>query len=159
MMKRRTLLSTLLFGLGGMSGCLSTSQGAGSGTDGCTGEWRPTVDAEEPTLSPGVETTLHIEVTDIQGLQLRLPIHADNDPLEFPEGVSTPSPSPDRQADVSPPKWFWTDCTDVEIDVPVQVHRDSQSTKIDYTVHLVQSLDGTGESMDKGFTITVSSDK
>ena len=158
-MSRRQFLKRAATGLPIiLAGCLNTSRGTGLGTNGCTGEWRPTVDAEELTLAPGAETTLHIEVADVQGLQLRLPIHTDDDPLEFPEGVSTPSPSPDRQTDVSPPKWYWTDCTDVAIDVPVEVDQGAQPTKIDYTVHLVQSLDETGESMDKTFTISVSND-
>jgi hypothetical protein len=159
-MSRRQFLKQTATALPVVSaGCLRTSSDAGSEIDGgCTGEWTPTVDAGEPTLSPGAETILHIEVADIRGLQLRLPIHTDDDPLQFPEGVATPSPPPDRQADVSPPKWYWTDCTAVEIDVPLHVSPDAQPTTIEYTVHLVQSLDGSGESIDETFTITVSNE-
>ena len=142
-----------------VTGCLATTPETGANSANCRGEWNPTVDADEPTLSAGTETTLHIEVRQVQGMQLRLPIHADDDPLIFPVGVSTPIPSPDRQADVSPPKWYWNECTAVDVGVPVRVRMDAQPTDIEYTIHLIQSLDGTGASTDRTFTITVVDDE
>jgi hypothetical protein len=117
------------------------------------GDWEPTVDADEPTLSPGEDTTIYVETRHIHGLQLLLPIHTENNDLEF--GDMSPSPPPDRQADVSPPEWYWTDCTDVEVEVPVRVHQDASPATIDYTVHLIQSLDGSGGTQDRQYTITI----
>lgn len=136
------------------SGCLSTAQGGRSGGgDGCKGDWNPTVDADEPHLSPGQDTTLHVAISNVMGLALLIPIHDDEDGLEF--GDETISPPPDRQADTSPPQWFWEECTGVTVEVPVRVNQDAKPASISYTVHLVQSLDGSGESTDREYTITI----
>jgi hypothetical protein len=137
------------------AGCVRAAPETGSGPDGCTGEWNPSVDADEPVLSPGEEAVLHVEVTDVTGLRLLLPIYDDADGLEFGDGVSSPSPPPDRSADASPPIWYWTDCTDVEVGVPLRARRDARPAEIDYVVHLVQSRDGDGESTDRRYTITI----
>lgn len=139
-----------------LAGCLTSSQSDSGPGNGCTGEWAPTVDADEPTLSPGEDTTLRVAVTGVHGLQLRLPIHDDEDPLEF--GDESITPAPDRTADMSPPIWNWEDCSDVTVTVPVQALPGAEPAEIGYTVHLVQSLDGSGESLDRGYSITVNGD-
>ena len=156
-MNRRRLITGTISTVPILAGCLSTVQdGSSGGDDGCTGDWNPTVDADEPRLSPGEDATLRVAVTNIMGLALLIPIHDDDDGLEF--GDETIVPPPDRHADSSPPQWFWEECTDVEVEVPIRVQQDAHQARIQYTAHIVQSLDGSGESTDREYTITITND-
>lgn len=136
------------------AGCL-----AGSAPDdeweGCTGEWSPGVEADEPTLATGEEATVRIAVENTTGLWLQIPIHDDN--LEINVGEASVSPPPDRSLDTYPPKWQWSECTNVEVVVPVRAAEDSSPDEYGYTVRVSKAVAGRGgDSVEREFTITIS---
>lgn len=77
-MNRRTLLTGTISSLPIVAtGCLSVGN-SDDEWEGCTGEWSPGVEADEPTLAPGDETTVHVAVENATGLQLQVPLHDDD---------------------------------------------------------------------------------
>jgi hypothetical protein len=138
------------------TGCL-TDNASDDEWEGCTGEWSPGVEADEPTLAAGEEATVRIVVENVTGLSLQIPIH--NDDLEINVGEASVSPPPDRSLDTYPPKWQWSECTNVEVVVPVRVAEDSPPGENGYTVQVSEAVqDGDGDSMEREFTIIVSID-
>lgn len=77
------------------------------------------------------------------------------DPPNIKIGELSVSPPPDRRTDMSPPKWYWTECTDAEVTIPVHVRQDAHPVKFDYIVEIGQSYDGSGESKTRQYTIHI----
>lgn len=100
MIRRQLLKSTVTAVPVLLTGCLATTQGGSSGNEGGTVELDSSVNADEPTLSPGEKTSLQIDATDVLLLQVLLPYQNDEDGIEF--GDTSVSPQPDRHLDVFP---------------------------------------------------------
>lgn len=134
-----------------MVGCLTS----GDNEADCTDPWTPSVEADEPTLSPGDETTIQIEAKNVSGFYLT-EVPPDEADLEIDVARASVSPTPDQTADSYPPQWYWSECTNVEVVIPVRVAEEAEPREHVYTVRLVQSRDGTGDSRERQITITVS---
>ena len=150
-MNRRRFLQGLVAPLSvGTVGCLGSSEESAD----CTDEWSPDVTADEPTLAPGDETTVRVEVTNVVGLHFEQVLLHD-DAIDVNVMNASVSPAPDRSMDSYPPKWYWSECTNVDVVVPVRVAEQAEPGEYGYTVRIFQSRDGSGETRDREFTITV----
>lgn len=151
-MNRRQYLTGFITALSTVTaGCLSILEESAA----CTGEGSPHVQADEPTLVPGDETTVHVAATNVTGLYFG-PVPMDDDGLEVDVASASISPSPDRSLDVYPPKWYWSDCTNVDIDVPVRAAVKTEPGKYTYTVAVTRQRDGSNESERRQFTVDIS---
>jgi hypothetical protein len=150
-MNRRRFLQGVVTPLSvGAAGCLGRSE---EPTD-CTDEWSPAVTADEPTLEPGDETTIRVEVSNVVGLRfVQVPLH--DDALNVDVASASVSPAPDQTKDSYPPKWYWSECTNAEVFVPVRVAERAEPGEYGYTVRILQSRDGSGEKRERKFTITI----
>lgn len=150
-MNRRRFLQGIVGPLSvGTAGCLGSSEESAD----CTDKWSPDVTADEPTLAPGDETTIRVEVTNVVGLYFaQVPLH--DDALDVDVASASVSPSPDETADSYPPKWYWSECTNVEVVVPVRIAEQAKPEEYGYTVGILQSRDGSGETQEREFTITI----
>lgn len=154
-MNRRQFLAGASTSIPVVAGCLITGTASDEEWEGCTGEWSPRVEADEPTLAPGEETTVRIAVENTTGLSLQIPLHVDH--LEMDVAEASVSPPPDRSLDTYPPKWQWSECTNVDVRVPVRAADDSPPGEYGYTVRFSQAVqDSDGDSREREFTITIS---
>lgn len=148
-MRRRDVLA----GLSALT-ALPTAGCLGDAAGPCADPWEPIVDADTATLRVGEAATISIAVSSVVGLQVRgLPLHDDEDAL----AVTTfdVAPEPDAQADVSPPQWYWDACTDPTVTIRIVADAAADPRTIEYTVHLVQSRDRTGETADRTRSLTI----
>jgi len=124
---------------------------------GCTGdgEWNPEIDGDAPTLSPGKEAIVTVRATDVGGFAFR----------SSPDGISigwtaserSVSPSPDSGADSAPPRWFWSQRTDVTIEVPIGVAETADPGEYQYGVTVFPDEDSE-RRVRESFAITVTDD-
>lgn len=149
MERRRFLSGCLVPAAATVAGCRAIS---GSGTD-CETEWPPDVEADEPTLSSGTSTTIGVDVSAATGLAIGRP---SSDDVEFDVAGASVVPTPDRTADVSPPKWYWESCTGVAVTVPVRIPEDADGGDHEFTVAASHARGGEEETVEVAFTVGVS---
>lgn len=139
----------------GLAGCADTSEG-GAAQPGCSPDWSPSIEAEEPTLAPGETTSLQISVTNVTGVNLR-----EFDPNPSTVGLeynnATLTPGPDYGSDSYPPGYGWDACTDVEISIPVVVPRVAEPGEYTFGVRVTPHNEDP-PSFERNFTITISGD-
>ncbi len=86
----------------------------------CSGDWSPGIEAEEPTLEPGEESSVAIFVASVTGLSFGgTGSHVAIPMMEF--GDASLSPEPAYGSDASPPGYGWDECTNIEITIPVSI--------------------------------------
>lgn len=148
MNRRRYLAGCLLPLATGLTGCQAIT---GSEAN-CTDDWTPGIDGDEPTIAPGDETTVSIDVSNTTGLYLGRP---SSDTLEFDIAEASVVPSPDQAADSSPPKWYWDSCTGVSVTVPIQASDDAEPGEFYYSVSAIQSRSDDAETEQQQFAIRI----
>ena len=147
-MSRRRFLSKLLTGLSlTVVGCLETE----TNSSNCDGS--PTIDANSLALEPGEQAVVQIMATNV----IQLSISGVGTPIDnnFEINIGEPSPAPDEIAGSYPPEWFWSDCTDVKLDLRVQANEEAQPGEYRYTVIAGQSSKENGASISREFTIKI----
>jgi hypothetical protein len=136
-----------------LAGCLGFVDAGGPEAD-CSDDWSPIIEADEPTIAPGENMTVHITTANVSGV--RFPINA---PLlqwmKFNDG--TVSPRYDTSTDGYPPGYYWEECVNAEITIPVSIPQDAEPGHYTYGVRVVQNTE-TGDSLTRNFSVTVSGD-
>jgi hypothetical protein len=148
-MDRRRFLAVAVSGVGGVGGCLAGSQVE------CNEEnWSPTVEVDEPGLTPGETGMLTIEATPIKAFSFRGTLYTcgTDQPVEI--GSVEASPDPDRYGDSCPPIFVWDDCVSATIEAPV--HTTTSAEPADYTYGFSVSLRSSDNSSSHEGTINVS---
>lgn len=144
-MDRRTFVSVVgTTGLFGASGCLGTTNLGDPLSENrkTSSKAKPSVDGEQPELSPGTDTTITIKASPITALHFsEIPERAQ---IEFDVAHDTVSPRPDRAAESYPPQWFWSTPTAVTVDTPVSVAPDAEPGAYSYGI---TASTGTDTSM------------
>lgn len=148
--RRWLLLNTFLVLSVILAGCLGFSDDGRPPAD-CSGEWSPEIEADELTVSPGMNATVHITATNISGIT-----YYSSSDLVWWIDIESMSPPYDRSADSYPPQYFWGECTHVEVEALVSIPPDAEPGTYTYGVHVIQNRSGKGGSVDRNFTITVS---
>jgi hypothetical protein len=135
-----------------LAGCLGFSDAGGPAAD-CSGDWSPSIEANEPTIAPGENTTLHISAKNLTGVRFQV-----NSDLvwwmRFNDG--TVSPRYDDSTDGYPPGYYWDECVNAEITIPVSIPQDADPGKHIYGVRVVRPDNPNGDSMTRDFSVTVS---
>ena len=149
-MNRRSLITSFVSaGVITLAGCSSRR---GSSQEG---KWNPTIKGNLLDLSPGEESTITVQATDVGGFSFHLP----------PEGIDIGtsrserdvSPSPDSGADSAPPQWFWSSRTDVTVEVPVFISDTIEPSEYQYGV-TVYSGEDSDQTAQAEFDITITTD-
>lgn len=160
MNRRKFMLVAGATGLVGTSGCLTSAlpgdnnSGGGTVTDDSSNS-EPTVDGEEPELTPGAETTLTVTANNITDLHFsELP---DREVIEFDLDSDHVSPAPEAIDQSYPPHWSWSSRTSVTVDAPVTVADDAEPGEYPYEVTVLTDNDKSTE-MAEEFVITVVED-
>ena len=142
-MKRRKFSSALLtVGTVAVAGCIGD------------GEWSPTIDGGELRLSPGEESTITVEATDIGGFSFQ----------PEPEGVTIETdlseinvtPPPDSGGDSDPPQWYWSSRTDVTVEAPITIAESVEPGEYQYGV-TVYLNDDSDRTVQEEFDLTITS--
>lgn len=157
--RRKYLLSAIPLLSVGFAGCTGSSEDgtdpseAGTVQAGCSGEWSPSIEAEEPTLAPGDNTTLRIAITNVTGVNLW-----ESNPGPSSVGMkfnsASLSPGPDFGSDGYPPGYGWDECTNVEITIPVVVPSNAEPGEYSFGVK-VTPHDENPPAFNRNFTVTV----
>jgi hypothetical protein len=123
---------------------------------GCTGrgQWNPTIDGNELTLSPGEESLITIQASDIGGFSFQ----------PTPEGISIETtlseidvePRPDSGNDSQPPQWFWSSRTDVTVEAPIAIADSMEPGEYQYGV-TVYPQDHSEQEVHAEFDLTITS--
>lgn len=144
MERRGFVLSTLPVGTVALAGCSSSQEE----------EWSPTIEGNILTLSPGEESTIIVEASDVGGFSFQPP----------PEGITIGtsrserdvSPSPDSGGDSDPPQWFWSSRTTVTVEVPVTISEAVEPSEYQYGVRVYYGED-SDRTAQAEFDLTVTS--
>ena len=148
--RRRSLLVALLAVFLALAGCLGFPADGRPPAD-CSGDWSPSVEADDLALAPGENATVRIVATNVSGITY----YSNSDLVRWVDFESL-SPPADRSADSYPPQYFWEECTHVEVAALVSIPADAAPGEYTYGVHVIQNRSGRGDSMDRNFTVTVS---
>ena len=150
--RRRLLLGASLALPVVLAGCLGFSD-AGRPPAHCSGDWSPGIEANEPTIAPGENATVHVVATNVSGFSYF--DYGSQSAIDRWIRIESTSPAYDRSSDTSPPGYFWEECTHVEIEALVSVPPDTEPGEYAFGVHVVQNLSGPA-STERNVTITVS---
>lgn len=150
-MNRREFLAGACLAVSGVTtGC------AGSRPSCTEGDWPPTADVEEPSVSPGDSTVFEITVPGITAFRFDTRLYTcgtTDAPVRF--GDVEKRPPIDAQADSCPPIWLWEDCTAVTLRVPVHVAPDADPGVYDYGFEVAEDI-GDRSEHDFEASVTVS---
>lgn len=159
MNRRRFLSVTGATGLLSVSGCISRANrgNENTGDDPETDEQsngEPTVEGDEPNLTPGSDTTVTVKASNITGMHFsKIP---DRDVIEFDFASENLSPAPDTTAESYPPQWAWSSRTSVTFDAPVSVAADAEPGEYPFEVTVSVRTDNDGSSSStEEFIITI----
>lgn len=148
-MDRRQFLAVAASGVGGVGGCL-----AGNQVECDEENWSPTVEVDEPEITPGETRMLTIEATSIKAFSFRGKLYTCGTDKQVEIGSGSASPDPDRHGDSCPPIFVWDDCVAATIDAPV--HTTSSAELGDYEYEFSVSLQSPDNSYSHEGSITVS---
>ena len=136
-----------------VSGLLTVGNGLSAG---CAGrrQWNPAIDGNEVTLSPGEQSMITVEATDIGGFAFQ----------PTPEGITIETtlseidvaPPPDSGNDSYPPQWFWSSRTDVTVEAPVAITDSMEPGEYQYGV-TVYPQDHSEQEAHAQFDLTITS--
>ncbi|MEY7851165.1 hypothetical protein AB7C87_18415 [Natrarchaeobius sp. A-rgal3] len=109
---------------------------------------------DEPTLSPGEETTLSIDAQSVRGLRFEgLP---DEDHVTFDLDNAERSPSSSSTVQTDPPVWYWRFTHwSVTVEVPIHVSSDSPPGEYQYAVSVTPSGRISSDTTTEEFSIQV----
>ncbi|RQG97910.1 hypothetical protein EA473_01575 [Natrarchaeobius chitinivorans] len=109
---------------------------------------------DEPTLSPGEETTLSVDARSVRGLKFQeLP---DEDHVTFDLDNVELSPGPSSVAESYPPVWYWRFTRwSVTVEVPIHVPSDSPPGEYQYAVSVTPSGRISSDTTTEEFSIQI----
>lgn len=134
------------------------SLGATAALSGCLGRVRPpAVSGDEPTLSPGAETTLSVEARSARGLRFTELPSEDRVVVDLNDAELSPETA--GGADTYPPVWYWRFARwRVTVIVPVRVPAESPTGEYRYAVGVTATDDIRSDEITAEFSIRVADD-